>query len=164
MQKDPDWLLGKVMKILLHLDAGRQATAARISDEFSKKDMRDPAVRSAILHLAKSDNTVQKPLSEPTGLIWLCDEIGDWGGGWQSRHNVAPAPNFKRKYLLSTDGMQLCNWLLSKRTFYKAVSRKRRLEEPQRYSKCAAMLVYSSHRNYVTIGGMPIDLGLPHNY
>ena len=136
--------------MLLHLDAGRQATAARISDEFSKKDMRDPAVRSAILHLAKSDNTVQKPLSEPTGLIWLCDEIGDWGGGWQSRHNVAPAPNFKRKYLLEHGWNANCAiGYLAKEHFSKSGIKEREgLEEPQRYSKCAAMLVYSSHRNY----------------
>ena len=163
MQKDPDWLLGKVMKILLHLDAGRQATAARISDEFSKKDMRDPAVRSAILHLAKSDNTVQKPLSEPTGLIWLCDEIGDWGGGWQSRHNVAPAPNFKRKYLLEHGWNANCAiGYLAKEHFSKAVSKKEKGWKSLKGIQNAPPCLYTHLTGIiVTIGGMPVDLGLP---
>lgn len=163
LEDHPGWLLGKALQILLHLDSGRSATAARIAGQFTQTEMRHPSVRTIILHLARIDKNVKKPLSEQTGLVWLCDEVGDWEGGWQSRHNIAPAPNFNRKYLVEHAWKaNSAIGYLAMEHFDKAIQKGEKGWKNLKGIMNTPACTYSHLTGIlVTVGGMPIDLGIP---
>ena len=139
------------------------ATAARIAGQFTQTEMRHPSVRTIILHLARIDKSVKKPLSEQTGLVWLCDEVGDWEGGWQSRHNIAPAPNFNRKYLVEHAWKaNSAVGYLAKEHFDKAIQKGEKGWKNLKGIMNTPACTYSHLTGIlVTVGGMPIDLGIP---
>ena len=160
-----NWMHGQVTCALLHLDEGRVNTATKIAEELGKNKSRHPHLRSLLRHLDSLGQTLAAS-SEPTGIEWLRDSGLDWVNAWPYRHTVAPAP------ALLTKDLQKHAW---KANGWIAHSAENSLDQAiKKGNNGWKMLAKIKSENdlppclythltgvIVTIGGMPVDLGLP---
>ena len=159
------WPHGEVVRSLLHLDEGRINTATNIAESLGKERSRHPHLRSLLRYLESVGETISAS-SEPTGIEWLIDSGLDWVQAWPYRHTVAPAP------ALVTKDLQRHAW---KANGWIAHSMEDTLDKAKEKGSNGWKLLskYKDERDFppcifthltgiiVTIGGMPVDLGLP---
>lgn len=154
-----------MVRSLLHLDEGRINTATNIAEKLGKNRSRHPHLRSLLRYLESIGETISAS-SEPTGIEWLIDSGLDWVQAWPYRHTVAPAP------ALVTKELQKHAWSANA---WIAHSVEDSLDKAK--SKGAnGWKLLSKHKDerdfppclfthltgiIVTVGGMPVDLGLP---
>ena len=160
-----DWVHGNVVCALLHLDEGRILTATNIAENLAKNQSRHPHLRSLLRHLESIGQTISAS-SEPTGIEWLRDSGLDWVNAWPYRHTVAPAPAFVTKEL-QKHAWNANGWIAfgDVETFTK-IKRKsasgwKLLNDKKNESDFPPCLFTHITGVIITIGGMPVDLGLP---
>ena len=160
-----NWIHGNVVCALLHLDEGRILTATNIAKTLAKTKSRHPHLRSLLRHLESIGHTVSAS-SEPTGIEWLRDSGLDWVNAWPYRHTVAPAPALVTKEL-QKHAWQANGWIAfgDNEAFSsakkKAGSGWKLLTDKKSESDFPPCLYTHITGVVVTIGGMPVDLGLP---
>ena len=160
-----DWVHGGVVTALLHLDEGRVLTATSIAEKLAKQQSRHPHLRSLLRHLESIGETISAS-SEPTGIEWLRDSGLDWVNAWPYRHTVAPAPALVTKEL-QKHAWQANGWIAlgNKENFASAKGKMstgwKLLGDYKSESDFPPCLYTHMSGVIVTIGGMPVDLGLP---
>ena len=116
-------------------------------------------------HLESIGHTVSAS-SEPTGIEWLRDSGLDWVNAWPYRHTVAPAPALVTKEL-QKHAWQANGWIAfgNEEVFSKAkkkgINGWKLLTDKKTESDFPPCLYTHITGVVVTIGGMPVDLGLP---
>ena len=160
-----EWVHGNVVCALLHLDEGRKNTATRIAEDLAKKQSRHPHLRSLLRYMESIGQTVSAS-SEPTGIEWLRDSGLDWVHAWPYRHTVAPAPAMITKDL-QKHSWRANGWIAygDEEAFEKAKKKSingwKLLSNLKNESDFPPCLYTHLTGIIVTIGGMPVDLGLP---
>ena len=160
-----DWVHGGVVCALLHLDEGRVLTATNMAENLAKQQSRHPHLRSLLRHLESIGETISAS-SEPTGIEWLRDSGLDWVNAWPYRHTVAPAPALVTKEL-QKHAWQANGWIAfgDENTFNNAKKKSttgwKLLNSYKTESDFPPCLFTHITGVVVTIGGMPVDLGLP---
>ena len=160
-----DWLYGSVVCALLHLDEGRSLTATRMAEDLAKSQPRHPHLRSLLRHLESIGQTVSAS-SEPTGIEWLRDSGLDWVNAWPHRHTVAPAPALVTKDL-QKHAWRANGWIAFGDDQLFSDSKKngqsgwKMLDDKKTEAAFPPCLYTHLSGIVVTIGGMPVDLGLP---
>ncbi len=159
------WTHGEVVKSLLHLDSGRVNTATSIAESLGKERSRHPHLRSLLRYLESIGETVSAS-SEPTGIEWLIDSGLDWVQAWPYRHTVSPAPALVTKDL-RRHAWKANGWIAhtvedtlekAKRKGINGWKSLANLKEERDFPPC----LYTHLTGIVvTVGGMPVDLGLP---
>lgn len=160
-----NWMHGQVTCALLHLDQGRVNTATKIAEELGKNKSRHPHLRSLLRHLDSLGQTLAAS-SEPTGIEWLRDSGLDWVNAWPYRHTVAPAPAFMTKDL-QKHAWKANGWIAhsTENSLGQAIKKGnngwKMLAKFKSENDLPACLYTHLTGVIVTIGGMPVDLGLP---
>ena len=160
-----NWMHGQVTCALLHLDEGRVNTATKIAEELGKNKSRHPHLRSLLRHLDSLGQTLAAS-SEPTGIEWLRDSGLDWVNAWPYRHTVAPAPAFMTKDL-QKHAWKANGWIAhsTENSLDQAIKKGnngwKMLAKIKSENDLPACLYTHLTGVIVTIGGMPVDLGLP---
>ena len=160
-----NWMHGQVTCALLHLDKGRVNTATKIAEELGKNKSRHPHLRSLLRHLDSLGQTLAAS-SEPTGIEWLRDSGLDWVNAWPYRHTVAPAPAFMTKDL-QKHAWKANGWIAhsNENSLGQAIKKGnngwKMLAKFKSENDLPACLYTHLTGVIVTIGGMPVDLGLP---
>ena len=160
-----NWMHGQVTCALLHLDKGRVNTATKIAEELGKNKSRHPHLRSLLRHLDSLGQTLAAS-SEPTGIEWLRDSGLDWVNAWPYRHTVAPAPAFMTKDL-QKHAWKANGWIAhsTENSLDQAINKGnngwKMLAKFKSENDLPACLYTHLTGVIVTIGGMPVDLGLP---
>ena len=160
-----NWMHGQVTCALLHLDKGRVNTATKIAEELGKNKSRHPHLRSLLRHLDSLGQTLAAS-SEPTGIEWLRDSGLDWVNAWPYRHTVAPAPAFMTKDL-QKHAWKANGWIAhsNESSLDQAIKKGnngwKMLAKFKSENDLPACLYTHLTGVIVTIGGMPVDLGLP---
>jgi hypothetical protein len=160
-----DWVHGNVVCALLHLDEGRILTATNIAKTLAQTKSRHPHLRSLLRHLESIGHTISAS-SETTGIEWLRDSGLDWVNAWPYRHTVAPAPALVTKEL-QKHAWQANGWIafgddeLFSKAKKKAINGWKLLADKKTESDFPPCLYTHITGVIVTIGGMPVDLGLP---
>jgi len=154
------WVQGHLVKALLNHDDGRTLTALSTLEKLAKEHPRDPNVKTVMMQFARKGK-VPLPSSEPTKIEWACDQETDWRLQW-SRHNVKIPPvldndDLKAHALQNNAWTALLTPDARKALKNKNGHRTLRSELPLGlYTHLAGIMV--------TVGGMPVDLGLPASY
>lgn len=160
-----NWMHGQVTCALLHLDEGRVNTATKIAEELGKNKSRHPHLRSLLRHLDSLGQTLAAS-SEPTGIEWLRDSGLDWVNAWPYRHTVAPAPAFMTKDL-QKHAWKANGWIAhsTENSLDQAIKKGnngwKMLAKFKSENDLPACIYTHLTGVIVTIGGMPVDLGLP---
>jgi hypothetical protein len=160
-----NWTHGEVVRSLLHLDEGRVNTATNIAEKLGSNRSRHPHLRSLLRHLESRGETISAS-SEPTGIEWLIDSGLDWVQAWPYRHTVAPAPAMVTKDL-QKHAWGANAWIAhsAEDTLDKAKSKGNNgwkiLSKYKDEKNLPPCLFTHLTGIIVTIGGMPVDLGLP---
>jgi hypothetical protein len=160
-----DWTHGEVVRSLLHLDEGRVNTATNIAEKLGENQSRHPHLRSLLRHLESIGETISAS-SEPTGIEWLIDSGLDWVQAWPYRHTVAPAPALVTKEL-QKHAWGANAWIAhsAENTLERAKSKKHNgwkiLSKFKDERDLPACVFTHLTGIIITIGGMPVDLGLP---
>ncbi|DAC55003.1 MAG TPA: hypothetical protein HA359_01330 [Candidatus Poseidoniaceae archaeon] len=160
-----NWIHGNVVCALLHLDEGRILTATNIAENLAKTQSRHPHLRSLLRHLESIGQTISAS-SEPTGIEWLRDSGLDWVNAWPYRHTVAPAPALVTKEL-QKHAWKANGWISfgDEQMFEQAKNKLsngwKLLSNKISESDFPPCLFTHITGVVVTIGGMPVDLGLP---
>ena len=152
-----EWPHGQTARALLYLDRGLKASAINIVEKTMKKHPRHPHLRRLAIHLANLGQ-MEIPELEKTGLIWADTMDGDWEKNWQSSHNVVAAPN------LSTNAMKIHAWNANawtsrRETIVKDLGKKGWKKVDWTNPPLANHLIMTGL--ITTVGGVPIDLGMP---
>lgn len=155
---DETWVQAYITQSLLHHDAGRIITAVDLLEKLSKKHSPNPHINNLLQQFALQGHT-RMPSSETTGIEWLFGDV-EWELKWE-KHNVAPAP-FLERVSLKSHAWKANGWVAlgidepwdslkrHKKGFHQSLPN----ELPMGlYTHLAGILV--------TVGGMPIDIGLP---
>ena len=157
--QDIDWVHGRITQSLLNFDQGRTMTAVDLAERIAKEHPRNPHVKSIMVQYAALGHT-KMPSSEHTKIEWLFELGSDWRVTWP-KHTVAPAPSLE-SHLLRQHAWSANAWV--------ALASEKEMEELLRSRKPPLQdlpeslpLALYTHLSglIVTIGGMPIDLGLP---
>ena len=152
-----EWPHGQTARALLYLDRGMKASAINIVEKTMKKHPRHPHIRRLAIHLG-SQGEMEIPESEVTGLIWADTMGGDWEKNWQTSHNVVCPPT------ITSSSMKKHSWSAN------AWSARRRMAEFTNSKKGWKNLDWSNAplANHLimtglvtTLGGAPVDMGLP---
>ena len=160
-----NWMHGQVTCALLHLDEGRVNTATKIAEELGKNKSRHPHLRSLLRHLDSLGQTLAAS-SEPTGIEWLRDSGLDWVNAWPYRHTVAPAPALLTKDL-QKHAWKANGWIAHSvensldQAIKKGNNGWKMLAKIKSENDLPTCLYTHLTGVIVTIGGMPVDLGLP---
>ena len=160
-----NWIHGNVVCALLHLDEGRILTATNIAENLAKTQSRHPHLRSLLRHLESIGQTISAS-SEPTGIEWLRDSGLDWVNAWPYRHTVAPAPALVTKEL-QKHAWKANGWIgFGDEQMFEQAKNKlsngwKLLSSKISESDFPPCLFTHITGVVVTIGGMPVDLGLP---
>ena len=154
---DEEWVHGSLVAALLNHDAGRHLTAVNAIKELATKHPRHPHVR-AVVHQLSLEGKAKRLTSEPSKLHWLLENETDWTLSWPL-HNVAVPPSLDSNEL-KQHAVKANAWVLltTEEGVIKHASKKVHRSLPQ-----ALPLGLFTHLNglIITIGGMPVDLGLP---
>jgi hypothetical protein len=159
------WTHADVVRSLLHLDEGRVNTATNIAESLGMGRSRHPHLRSLLRYLESIGETISAS-SEPTGIQWLIDSGLDWVQAWPTRHTVSPAPALVTKDL-QRHAWKANGWIAHSVEDTLDKARKKGINGWKNLSK------FKEERDFppciyihltgiiITIGGMPVDLGLP---
>ena len=158
--EDGTWVHGEVVKALLNHDDGRSLTAISTLENLVQKHGRHPHLRSVLLQFARLGHTKMPP-SEPTKMEWVCDQETDWRQHW-IQHSTAIPPAFEQEEL-KRYAWESNKWvgLLSQEAW-----KQRNKKNAHRHLPNEGPLGLYLHLTglTVTIGGMPVDVGLPSIY
>ena len=159
------WPHGNLVRALISHDEGRIHTAADSTEKLFNTNSRHPHIRTFIRHLATIDHT-DYSLPEETGMEWCIDSGLDWVSAWTKMHNVAPAPELKNKNL-KKHAWQANAWIAHdvgdglQTALAKKAKGWKTLKDGDTY---LPVCLYTHLTGVVvTMGGMPVDLGLPGN-
>ncbi|MDB2335334.1 hypothetical protein N9V31_01260 [Candidatus Poseidonia alphae] len=156
---DIDWVHGRITQSLLNFDVGRVMTAVDLAERISKEHPRNPHVRSIIIQYAALGHTTM-PSSEHTKIEWLFELGSDWRITWP-KHTVAPAPVLESD-LLRQHAWAANAWVgLASEKGLEALQKSRRSPHNELPDELPLALYTHLSGLLVTIGGMPVDLGLP---
>jgi len=151
------WPHGQTARALLYLDKGMRASAINIVEQTMKLHPRHPHLRRLAIHLARQGE-MEMPIPEVTGLIWADTMDGDWMINWPKTHNVVAAPS------ITTNNLKLHSWSANAWVARKEMSSInlgmkgwKIVDWP--HSPLANNLIMTGL--IVTVGGVPVDLGLP---
>ena len=151
------WPHGQTARALLYIDRGMLATATKIVQETMKEHPRHPHLRRLAIYLSYQGK-MDLPAPEPTGLIWADSIGGEWGKMWPSAHNVVPAPEINtnplKSHAWSANAWSIRKELESINTSERAL---RKMDWPAQ--PFANHLILTGL--VTTVGGIPVDLGLP---
>lgn len=151
------WPHGQTARALLYLDRGMKASAINIVEKTMEKHPRHPHLRRLAIQLAVQQE-MQMPESEATGLVWADTMEGNWEKNWETSHNVVTPPQF------TNNNMKNHAWNAN------AWASRKENEKLFNNKRDAKKLDWSNNpiANHLiltglitTVGGVPIDLGLP---
>ena len=160
-----DWLHGEAVRILLHLDAGRTATAGSLAMALPAEAKRHPHMRGVLSHL-EGLGQATAPASEPTGMTWLDEGPGDWVSRWPTMHEAAAPPLWTNRALRlhawTANAWSLHDASGTSSTMVGALGRAAKKTEPLLVGRSppAGLHLHLSGL-LVDVGGYPFDLGLP---
>jgi hypothetical protein len=160
-----DWLHGHSVRILLHLDEGRVATAGSLALNLPDRASRHPHFRVALNALA-SVGQGRLPASEPTGMTWIDESVGDWIQAWPSRHEVACGPVWTTR-ALRTHAWSANPWVLhdapgASSTMLAYLGRPAAKVQAELSGRAPPKGLHTHLCGVLMeVGGYPIDLGLP---
>jgi hypothetical protein len=151
------WIQGRLVRALLNFDGGRTLTAINTVKELFSSAPRHPHVR-AVLHQLASLGKAERPPSEPTKIRWVLEDETDWKQSWK-QHNVAIPPMFDtvefKQHAMKANAWSL---MMSEKGVGHHASKK-----AYKALRDDALIGLFTHLTglTITIGGMPVDLGLP---
>ena len=156
---DIDWVHGRITQSLLNYDEGRVMTAVDLAERIAKEHPRNPHVRSIMVHYAALGHT-DMPSSEHTKIEWLFEQGGNWRISWP-KHNVSVPPNLESS-LLRQHAWSANAWVglaSDKEMVDLLASRKPPIKD---LPESLPLALYTHLSGIiVTIGGMPVDIGVP---
>ena len=150
------WVHGELVAALLNHDDGRHLTAINKVKALAKQHPRHPHVR-AVLHQFAALGKAERPASEPTKIHWMLEEETDWKRSWPL-HNVVIPPvmdttELKQHAVNGNAWVMMLGGDLSKHA-KKGAHNSLDDEVP--------IGLFTHLKGItITIGGMPVDLGLP---
>jgi len=152
-----NWPHGQTARALLYIDRGLMATAAKIVQETMENHPRHPHLRRLAIYLSY-EGKMNIPSPEPTGLIWADTKREDWKKTWPTYHNVVPAPEMANN-LLKAHAWSANAWVIRKELESHKISDRavKKMEWPTQ--PFANHLILTGL--ITTVGGIPVDLGLP---
>ena len=160
-----EWLHGHAVRILLHLDEGRVATAGSLALALPHEASRHPHYRVALNALAAVGQG-RPPASEPTGMTWIDEAVGDWIQAWSSRHEVAVGPVWTTRSL-RTHAWEANPWVLhdargQASTMLRHIGRPASKVQSELSGRAPPKGLHMHLSGVlVDVGGYPLDLGLP---
>ena len=152
-----EWPHGQTARALLYLDRGMKASAINIVEKAMKKHPRHPHLRRLAIHLA-TRGEMELPESEKTGLIWADTMDGDWERNWKNSHNVVAAPD-NSDNSMKIHSWNANAWLTRRETTAKNLGKKGWKKANWSNPPFANYLIMTGI--ITTVGGVPIDLGMP---
>jgi hypothetical protein len=158
------WSQGKVVLALMHLDASRPNTAVRIARELRTSEPRHPHVRSLVRILHELGH-IDAMGGESTGITMLIDSGGDWMKNWPLVHTVQVPPRLSGSRSLK-HAVKANVWIThspeqSVSKYYNKRSAWKRIPYNSNEKEAPLGLYLHLYGIIATIGGMPVDLGLP---
>ena len=154
------WVHGRLVQALLNFDDGRRLTAITALEALANDHPRDPNVKTMMQHFARLGET-RHPMSEPTGVEWVCDQETDWRQRW-GMHNVKIPPS------LDSEELKLHAWQANAWVGVMAEGGLNAKRNKHHHRSLPASLptgVYTHLSGIVvTVGGMAIDLGMPPSF
>jgi len=154
------WVQGHLVKALLNHDDGRTLTALSSLETLAKEHPRDPNVKTVMMQFARKGE-VPLPASEPTKIEWICDQETDWRMDW-SRHNVKIPP------VLDNDDLKAHALQNNAWTALLTPDARKALKSKNGHRTLRSDLPLGLYTHLsgivVTVGGLPVDLGLPVSY
>ena len=158
------WSKGKVVLALMHLDASRPNTAVRIARELRTSEPRHPHVRSLVRILHELGH-IDAMGGESTGITMLIDSGGDWMKNWPLVHTVQVPPRLSGSRSLK-HAVKANVWIThspeqSVSKYYNKRSAWKRIPYNSNEKEAPLGLYLHLYGIIATIGGMPVDLGLP---
>lgn len=160
-----DWLHGEAVRILLHLDAGRVATAGALALALPSSAQRHPHMRAVLAHLGSLGQAVA-PSSEPTGMTWLDEGLGDWVSRWPSMHEATSPPLWSnrtlRMHAWTANAWSLHDADGDASTMVHTLGQSSKKAEPRLVGKSPPKGLHLHLCGLlVDVGGYPVDVGLP---
>ena len=152
-----EWPHGQTARALLYMDRGMKASAINIVEKAMKKHPRHPHLRRLAIHFAVGGE-MEMPATEKTGLIWADSMEGDLEKNWENSHNVVASPDNTSKPM-KIHSWNANAWVARRETTVKNLGKKgwkKAVWSTQPYANYLIMTGIIT-----TIGGVPIDLGLP---
>jgi len=157
------WPHGNLIRALINYDEGRINTAADMTEKLFDTNSRHPHIRTFIRHLATIGHT-EYSLYEETGMEWCIDSELDWVKVWEKMHNVAPAPELRNKKLRK-HAWKANAWVAHDvgNGLQTALAKKGKAWKTLSVDDSHLPICLYTHLTgiVVTLGGMPVDLGLP---
>ena len=154
------WVQGHLVKALLNHDDGRTLTALSSLETLAKEHPRDPNVKTVMMQFARKGK-VPLPASEPTKIEWICDQETDWRMDW-SRHSVKVPP------VLDNDDLKAHALQNNAWTALLTPDARKALKSKNGHRTLRSDLPLGLYTHLsgivVTVGGLPVDLGLPVSY
>lgn len=152
-----EWPHGQTARALLYMDRGMNASAINIIEKAMKIHPRHPHLRRLAIHLA-TQGELEMPENEITGLIWADTMSGNWENNWKESHNVVAAPT------IATKEMKIHSWNANAWTARKGMEnhiggKKGWKNLDWSNTPLANHLIMTGL--ITTVGGVPVDLGLP---
>jgi hypothetical protein len=160
-----DWLHGQAVRILLHLDAGRVATAGSLANALPQSASRHPHMRAVLAHL-ETLGQAELPATEQTGMTWLDEAPGDWVSRWPRMHEAASPPLWTNRALRlhawSANAWSLHDTAGPSSTMVGALGRAAKKTESLLVGKTPPKGLHLHLSGLlVDVGGYPVDVGLP---
>jgi hypothetical protein len=160
-----DWLHGEAVRILLHLDAGRVATAGSLAHALPQSAARHPHMRAVLAHLGTLGQA-ESPATEQTGMTWLDEGPGDWVSRWPMMHEAVSPPLWTNRALRlhawSANAWSLHDAAGASSTMVGALGRTAKKTEPLLVGKAPPKGLHLHLSGLlVDVGGYPVDVGLP---
>lgn len=155
-----EWVMGSLTRALLNHDTGRTLTAMDQLEKLLKKHPRNPHVRG-VLHLFAKQRKTQMPPSDPSKIQWMFEEESDWWTGWSAHNSVIPP--VMDKTILKEHALKANAWVGFLLPGGLADIKKKNIHKNLPDETPVGMFTHLSGI-VVTVGGMPVDLGLPAAY
>ena len=150
------WAHGDLVAALLNHDSGRKLSAVNALKSLAKQHPRHPHIRAVMHQFARLGHT-ERPPSEPTKIHWVIEKEADWKRSWKL-HNVAIPPIMDTNEL-KRHAVQANAWSLM---LGGDVSEHANKNVHKSLQDDVPLGLFTHLQGItITIGGMPIDLGLP---
>lgn len=159
------WLHGEAVRILLHLDAGRVATAASLAVDLPPSAQRHPHMRAVLAHLGSLGQAVP-PATEQTGMTWLDEGPGDWVRMWPTMHEATSPPLWSnrplRQHAWIANAWSLHDAEGGASTMVSSLGKTAKKAEVRLVGKTPPKGLHLHLCGLlVDVGGYPVDVGLP---
>ena len=160
IHREEKWIHGQIVRALLNYDAGRRLTAIDTLNKLSQQAPRDPHVRTLLHHFFRLGEG-RMPASEPTNIEWIFDQEIDWRRHWKL-HKTAIPP------VMDNEELKLHAWNANAWVAMSAQGGMEKRGKKNQFQSLPQQLPLGLYTHLtgitVTIGGMPVDLGLPPSY